>query len=340
MCGCEAKGTSRTGSPAEGGVATIEFEAFDTRVRADLFPAPGMSDEHIDSALCDLRARCMYFERALSRTRPDSDVSRARDAAPDEVSVQPETAEVVRLAQEYCEASGGLFDVTMGTVTRLWDFHAGVVPPKRDVARALGHVGAARVRVGTNPPCIAMPDAETLLDLGGIAKGYIADDLAVRLQSRGFRSFALNLGGNVVVRGGRPVGGDDGMPGADAPVVPWSVGVADPHAPGRDRALVRLSDGSVVTSGSRERRFAKGGSIYHHILDPRTGFPARSDVASATVVSSRSYDGDAYATTMFLLGAKRALEFAEGLPGIEAVVIDESGRVGFTAGLAGVLEVL
>lgn len=167
-----------------------------------------------------------------------------------------------------------------------------------------------------------------MLDLGGIAKGYIADDLAALLESRGVRRFALNLGGNVVVRGGRP--GGTGVAGA-----PWEIGIADPFDPARPRAAVRVADGSVATSGARERRFARGGRIYHHILDPRTGFPCETDVASATIVSDRSIDGDAYATTAFMLGMEAAQGFVAELDGVEAVLVGERGELVATEGLSG-----
>ena len=315
--------------------------AFDTEVRLYAYPSDGeRADDRavrarLDGALDACRARCLRFERIFSRTRADSDISRAHGAAPAPVAVAPETAELVRLALGYCERSGGLFDITMGTVTSLWDFHAGMVPGSWRLAQALPHVGWRRVRVGEGPdgaPTLAIDDPETVLDLGGVAKGYIADDLARTMEAHGVTRFALNLGGNVLVRGGRPAG--CGRAGAEAGS-PWRIGIADPRDPARLRAVVGLESGSVVTSGLHERRFTRGGVTYHHILDPADGMPARTDVASATIVAARSLDCDGYSTTALMLGARRALEFVEALPGIEAVIVDEAGRVSCTSGIAG-----
>ena len=306
------------------GARSLSFSAFDTDLYVDVYPSQRFPVEAADEALAACRRRCAYFERAFSRTRPDSDVSRAHAASPKPVAVRPETAELVEAALGFCERSGGAYDVTMGTVTSLWDFHTGCVPSRVRVAEALAHVGWRGVSVDRAASTIALADKDSVLDLGGIAKGYVADDLARMLDAAGCERFAANLGGNVLVRGGSPAG--DGRP--------WRIGVPDPRDPARTAATVELLDGSVVTSGAYERRFARGGTVYHHILDPGTGFPVRGDVASATVVSDRSVDGDACATAAFVLGVERGLAFVEGVAGAEALLIDEAGRLHATSGLA------
>ncbi|WP_246060790.1 FAD:protein FMN transferase [Enorma burkinafasonensis] len=321
------------------GALSVRFICFDTVVDLRVYPdaAPGCAKGALDGAARALDAcveRCRHFERLLSRTDPASDISRAHAAAPEPVPVARETAELVRAARTYCAGSRGCFDITMGTVTSLWDFHAGAVPARPGLAEALLHVGMNLIEVspgdGGAPggaPWLAIRDPQTVLDLGGIAKGYIADDLAELLCGRGVGRFALNLGGNVLVRGRAP--GGDGCSG------PWRIGVADPFRPGRSRAVIELDQGSVVTSGTHERRFSRGGTVYHHILDPRTGMPAATDAASATVVARRSLDCDGWSTTVLMLGARDGIAFAEGVPGIEALTVDECGRVRWTSGLAG-----
>ena len=331
--------------PYEGvdGSRVISFFIFNTDVHMHAY-APDGADardaaarEALDAALTACRDRCMFFERTLSRTRPDSDIARAHSASPKAVPVAPETAELTRLALGYCERSRGLFDITMGTVTRLWDFHRGIVPTRLDLARALPHVGLSRVRVqgpdaaSGAPAKLAITDPETVLDLGGVAKGYIADDLAALLGRHGVGRFVLNLGGNVVVRGGRA-----GDCRARPPVragEPWEIGIVNPLDPGHCRAIVDVADGSVVTSGLHERRFTKGGVTYHHILSPKDGMPAVTDVASATIVAERSLDCDGYSTTVLMMGAREGRDFAESLPGVEAVLVDDSDRLWWTSGI-------
>lgn len=314
--------------------ADASEDAADPRVR-----------ERLDAALLACRDRCRFFERAFSRTRSDSDIARAHAAAPDPVPVAAETAELVRLALGYCERSRGLFDITMGTLTRLWDFHAGTVPSRLALSRALPHVGYGCIRLGEGAgpegsavPTLAIADPETVLDLGGVAKGYVADDLARILRGSGVGRFAINLGGNVLVAGGRPAD-----PASRPPVragAPWRVGIVNPRDPAHSRAVVDIADGSVVTSGIHERRFTRGGRSYWHILDPRTGMPAESDVASATIVAPRSMDCDGYSTTAFMLGSAAAIDFIEGLPGVEAVIITDADEVLWTSGIADALSLI
>lgn len=341
-------GDATTAEPVEGADASrvISFFIFNTCVHVHGY-ASNSEDlrdpavvRRIDEALLAFRDRCLFFEHAFSRTRPDSDIARAHAASPEPVVVSPETAELVRLALGYCEGSRGLFDITMGTVTSLWDFHAGVVPSRLSLARALPHVGFQHIVLGErgDVPTLAIDDPETILDLGGVAKGYIADDLARLLEEHGVRRFAMNLGGNVFVRGGRPR--DD----AHRPPVhagsPWKVGIVNPRDASHNRAVVKLVSGSVVTSGIQERSFTRGGITYHHILDPRTGMPAQTDVVSATIVAERSMDCDGWSTTAFMLGARDAVAFIEELPGVEAVLIDDRDQVSWTSGIADALSIV
>lgn len=328
--------------PREGedGSRVISFFIFNTDVHFHAYASDDESSSddavraRLDAALTACRERCAYFERRLSRTLCDSDICRAHAASPEAVDVSPETAELVRTALGYCERSRGTFDITMGTLTRLWDFHRGVVPSPLALSRALPHVGCAHIEMGGSDasPTLAIDDPETVLDLGGIAKGYIADDLAHLLRSSGVDRFVVNLGGNVMVGGGRPADG------AARPRVragsPWKIGIVNPRDPAHYRAIVDVSDGSVVTSGLHERRFSRGGRTYHHILSPLDGMPARTDVASATIVARRSIDCDGYSTSALMLGMDEGLAFIEALPDVEAVLIGESDEVRWTSGIA------
>ncbi len=315
----------------------------------------------LDAALIAARDRCLFFERAFSRTRDDSDIARAHAASPNAVPVSPQTAHLVRQALGYCERSRGKFDITMGTVTSLWNFHTGEVPSRLALARALPHVDYRHIVLDEEPcekgpldedalsadvsrvpssnvpssksfqPTLAITDPQTILDLGGVAKGYIADDLADLFIAHGVGRFVINLGGNVVVRGGRPADASARPPVAAGS--PWRIGIINPLDPAHNRAIVDMADGSVVTSGIHERRFTKGGVTYHHILDPATGMPAKTDLTSATIIAPRSMDCDGYSTTALMLGARDAIDFVESLPGIEAVLIDEADEVWWTSGI-------
>lgn len=315
----------------------ISFFIFNTEVHFHAYPQDGADEDErrrLDDALIACRNRCLFFERAFSRTIEGSDIARAHAAAPEPVGVAPETAELVRLSLGYCERSRGCFDITMGTLTRLWDFHTGVIPSRLAISRALPHVGCSKVHVsGSGATCaLSIDDPETVLDLGGVAKGYIADDLATVFDSFGVTRFVVNLGGNVLVRGGRP-----SSPESRPPVRagdPWNVGIVNPRDPGHMRAIVAVADGSVVTSGLHERRFTKGGTTYHHILSPLDGMPVRTDVASATIVAKHSIDCDGYSTTALMLGMGEGLAFIEEIEGVGAVLISDADEVRWTSGIA------
>lgn len=374
-------GDAKTAMPAwaQDGSRCISFFLFNTQVHMHAYgdaAADPDATARLDAALVAARDRCLFFERAFSRTRDDSDIARAHAASPNAVPVSPQTARLVRQALGYCERSRGKFDITMGTVTSLWNFHTGEVPSRLALARALPHVDYRHIVLDEEPcgrepldeeslgkdspvqgsldddalnagtsrapssnvpsskssqPTLAITDPQTILDLGGVAKGYIADDLADLFIAHSVGRFVINLGGNVVVRGGRPADASARPPVAAGS--PWRIGIINPLDPAHNRAIVDMADGSVVTSGIHERRFTKGGVTYHHILDPATGMPAKTDLTSATIIAPRSMDCDGYSTTALMLGARDAIDFVESLPGIEAVLIDEADEVWWTSGI-------
>lgn len=309
-------------APSEGSVqAAAEPEASD-QITETLFVfdtvvtlTASCSEAVMESAL----DRCRYFEEHFSRTREGSDVWNVNVAGGAPVQVAPETADVIQRGLAFAERSGGLFDITIGAVSSLWDFKEAVRPADDAIAEAVRHVDWRGVQVRDD--VVQLDDPQAMLDLGGIAKGYIADDLARLFREAGCASAVINLGGNALVVGAKPDGSD------------WRVGVQDPNAP-TDAGVIAVAecrDASVVTSGLYERVFEEDGVRYHHILDPRTGYPAETDLMSVSVASEASVDGDALATWMFLLGHDAALAFLEEEPGVEALVMDAEGDVRMTA---------
>ena len=227
-------GDAKTAMPtwAQDGSRCISFFLFNTQVHMHAYgdaAADPDATARLDAALVAARDRCLFFERAFSRTRDDSDIARAHAASPNAVPVSPQTARLVRQALGYCERSRGKFDITMGTVTSLWNFHTGEVPSRLALARALPHVdyrhivldeeplgkdspvqgsldddalnaGTSRAPSSNTPsskssqPTLAITDPQTILDLGGVAKGYIADDLTDLFIAHGVGRFVINLG--------------------------------------------------------------------------------------------------------------------------------------------------
>lgn len=295
---------------------TITFHRFDTvcSVSADV-------DE---DALAGVETLCGRYELLLSRFDPKSRLFALNEAAGQWVEVGEELAGILRAALRYCKNTAGLFDITMGSACRLWDFKREVVPDAKAVAEALTHVSWQNVQVDGSRARIADPLAS--IDLGGIAKGLIADSVVEFLRERGATTGVINLGGNVLTVGSKPDGS------------PWRVGLRAPVPSGGQLASasfasVAVRGKSVVTSGVYERAFVRDGRVLHHILDPHTGMPAATDVLSATIVSDASLDGDGYTTALVIMGAQQAIDFAEHTPGIEAILLTTQGALLCTSGI-------
>lgn len=315
IAGCSSSGagsanTADTGEGAEwlkSDPQTSTLFVFDTIVTLSAYCPESLMSQAVD--------RCNYFENKFSRTIEGSDIWNVNNAGGQPVQVASETADLVSKSLEYCKRSGGLFDITIGSVSSLWDFDKGVKPSDKSIKEAIGHIDYTGVHV--NGDTITMDDPKAMIDLGGTAKGYIADDLARLFSDGGCLSALINLGGNVYVLGSKPDGSE------------WKVGIQDPNkTEGSVIASVEAKDCSVVTSGLYERKFkAADGKTYYHILDPKTGYPVKTDLVSSSVLSSSSLDGDAYATWMFLLGHEKALSLIQDTDGLEGMVVNAKGKV-------------
>ena len=270
--------------------------------------------------LQDALQECGRYEALLSRTVEGSDVWNINHAQGKPVTVSDDTLEILECARQVSELSGGLFDVTIAPVSTLWDFTSGaaVLPEAEAIAAAAALVDISKLTIEGSE--VTLPEG-MMIDLGGIAKGYIADAVKGYLEQRGVKSAILSFGGNIVAIGKKP----DGKP--------WKVGIQDIDKPTGEYMLVaRNFGGSTVTSGIYERGFDLDGVRYHHILDPNTGWPVQNELASVTIFSESSMWGDALATSAFALGTEKGAEMIEGLEGIEAVFIARDRSVTYTSG--------
>lgn len=296
-------------------------------------------DEGADGALLDgCMELCHRYEQLLSARIGESDIARINAAQGEEVVVDAETAHLLTEAARYTEVTDGAFDITTGGVSSLWNFTGdppGPVPAADEVTEALAHVGADRIVIH---PADAVPladgavhaaatarvrlsDPDARIDLGAVAKGYVADRLKDYLAENGVTCALINLGGNVLALGGKPDG------------TPFSVGVRDPEEGSTSfLRVLEIADKSVVTSGNYERYFTEDGVRYHHILDARTGYPADNGIASVTVITDESLTGDILSTVLFLMGPEKGLSYAESLPFTEALFVTTSGEELMTSG--------
>lgn len=271
-------------------------------------------DTENTSPLEECFSRLASYEKLFSRTQEGSDVWKINHSDGNPVEVSTETADLLEKALSYCRLSDGAFDITIAPVLTLWNFDAdqktGTVPDESDLIDALSHVGYKNIQLdGTT---VTLLDPDTSIDLGGIAKGYIADLLKEDLVSAGYTSGIIDLGGNILTIGSKSHGQD------------FRIGVRTPK-PDATQPLTTIScrNASVVTSGTYERYFIENGKRYHHILSPFDGHPVENGLASVTIFSEHSVDGDALSTACFVLGPEKGMALIESLDGIEALFVTD-----------------
>lgn len=299
----------------------------------------------VHQLITDAFLECDRYEKLLSKTIESSEISQINDAAGQTVEVSTETAEVIEKGIWYGKVSDGLFDITIGKASALWDFHEAedvggdesaaesLLPDEADLAAAVNHVDYRQVAVNGLSVKLADPDME--IDLGGIAKGYIADRVTGFLEERGVVSAVVDLGGNIVAIGGKTSGllTEDA---AESESV-FNIGIKDPQSEtGALLAVFPAHDKTVVTSGTYERFLIQDGVKYHHILDPATGWPINNDVLSVTIIADKgsAADADGLSTTCLALGVEKGMELIESLNhmGVEAVFVDAEGEIHKTEG--------
>lgn len=258
---------------------------------------------------------------------PLAEVNRAAGARA--VAVPAELRALLRRSVQLAALTEGAFEPTWAALWGLWDFKAKEpkVPDAAALQAAVRLIDFHGIAIDDEAGTVRLARPGMKIGLGGIAKGWALDRAAEALRARGIGSFLLSAGGQVYA------GGKNG----DAM---WKVGVRDPRGgPDEFFAVIEVADVSVSTSGDYERFFDKDGVRYHHILDTKTGIPARG-LRSATVVAADATLADALSTAVMVLGRERGLALVERLPGVQALVVDDRGKVGVTAGLGARLHVL
>lgn len=286
--------------------------------------------KQIFQLITDAFLECDRCEKILSKTLDTSEVSKINAAGGQTVTVSDMTAEVIEKGLEYGTLSNGVFDITIGKVTDLWDFHGeetDSLPDPKLLKEAVCHVDYQKIRVEGNQ--VTLQDPEMEIDLGGIAKGYIADHLTKWLEEHGVVSAVIDLGGNIVAIGGKSAGL------LELPQQDFTIGIKDPQSEsGQLLGVFSCSDKTVVTSGTYERYVVKDGKKYHHILNPETGWPAETDVNSVTIITEKNHavDGDGLSTTCLALGVEKGTALIESIEGAEAVFVDLDGNITSTSG--------
>ena len=254
--------------------------------------------------------RVLELDEALSAFRPESEVSLLNASAGcKEVSVGPDTMFLLKESKRYSAMSGGAFSVTTRPLSALWELNArcGTVPTRPEIEQAMLLVCDAEIALDEEAGTAMLKRFGQAVDFGGIAKGYAADEVRRILLEGGVTSALINLGGTVVSLGRER-----------------NVGIQHPdRCTGIAMGRVTLLDSCAVTSGDYERYYEVDGVRYHHILDPRTGYPSRSNLRSVTLIGEAAMELDALSTAIFALGMEEGLPLAEQ-SGVESIVVTDA----------------
>lgn len=265
------------------------------------------------------------IENKMSVNIAASDINKINEnAGIKETKVSEETFSVVKKAVEYSELTEGAFDPTIEPIVKLWGIgtERARVPANQEISKAVGLINYKDINLDNENLSIKINKKNQAIDLGGIAKGYAADEINKIFTQNNIKHAFVSLGGNVFVKGNKT----DGQK--------WNVGIQDPFKERNEYiGIVSVANKSIVTSGNYERYFIKDGIRYHHIFDPSTGYPSENGVVSVTIISDKSIDGDALSTSMYILGVEKGKKIIEKLDGIDAIFVTEDKNIYVTSGI-------
>lgn len=286
---------------------------FDTVIKVQIL-------DSVDSEVLEgCKELCQKYDTMFSNRIEDSEISRINNAKCNPVEVSDETLTLIKTGIYYSELSDGAFDITISPVSMLWDFksESPSVPSQETIEEAVSHVDYHNIVIEGNT--VQLTDPQAGIDVGALAKGYIADRLKEYLQEEGVEHALINLGGNVLAMGTKTDGSD------------YNIGIQKPFdETGEPVTAVKIADESVVTSGIYQRYFEQDNILYHHILDPRTGYPCENNLYSVSIITDSSLTADALSTTCFLLGYEKGMELINQLDDVDAVFITDDETIHYS----------
>ena len=306
----------------------LEEKAMGTRVVLAAYTTDTIGQAAVRAALDSALAEIRRIENLMSTWIPDSDVSKVnRAAGGDPVAVNEETFKVIAKSLWISKLSEGTFDITFASMGKIWSFDEEVsttVPDPAVIEKARKRINYKNVKLNPAGNTVQLVGSETKINLGGIAKGYAIDRAADLLRAKGLPSFYCQAGGDLYVEGKKPDG------------TPWRVGIRDPRGEdGKFFAILDVENHAFSTAGDYERFFlTPDNKRYHHILDPRTGYPATAS-RSVTIWAKDAVTADAIDNAVFILGPEKGLALVESLEGTGAVIVDKDNKVHVSSRLAG-----
>lgn len=311
---------------------SLEKGAMGTKVVIVAYSSPEVNETIVATGVSKAFREIDRIEKLMSTWIESSDVSKVNAAAgKSAVEVGPDTLAVIEKSLWIAKQSDGVFDITFDSMRGVWKFDEGAVakvPPKALVEKARKLVDYRQVEVDHDKSTVKLTKPGVRINLGGIAKGYAVDAAAKMLEQSGVKAYFIQAGGDLFVRGRKPDGS------------PFRVGVRDPRGGPQDSfALMEVQDHAFSTAGDYERAFVLDGKRFHHIIDPRTGYPAKAS-RSVTLWAADAFTADALDDAVFILGPEKGLALIESIDGAGAVIVDASNKVWISKRLDGLVQVL
>jgi len=288
-----------------------------TAIRVQLWSDDKVAGEAAIDAVMEEMHR---IDREMSPYKPESELSKInREAADHPVPISAEMFDILSRSIEFSKLSGGAFDITFSSVGYMYDYRRHVKPTDSEIQKALPGINYRHLLLDKDKQTIRFARHGVRIDLGGIGKGYAVDNCIAILKKRGITHALVTAGGD-----SRVLGDHEGRP--------WMVGIRDPRRKDNVVAVIPLINSAISTSGDYERFFEVNGVRYHHILNPKTGRSAMG-VHSASVIGPDATTTDGLTKPVFILGPEKGLQLIESIPGVDAVIIDDKGRMFYSSGL-------
>jgi len=311
-----------TALPAPAEWYSREEAIMGTAVRVELWHDDAAAARAAMSAVMDEMHR---IDASMSPYKPGSELSRInREAAHKPVTISQEMFDLLTRSIEFSKLSGGAFDITFSSVGYLYDYREHVKPTDQQIAQALPGINYRHLQLDPKGRTLHFARPGVRIDLGGIAKGYAVDNSIAILKGREIRYAIVTAGGD-----SRMLGDRRGRP--------WNVGIRDPRQRGEVAAVLPLADVAISTSGDYERYFEEDGVRYHHIINPKTGKSA-TGVRSVTIIGPDGITTEGLTKSVFVKGPKAGMRLIESLKGVDAIIIDDAGRMLYSPGLRDALR--
>lgn len=282
-------------------------------------------DSNNEEILNKVFDRIVEIENLVSINKEGTEIDELnKNAGVKPVKLSEDSYNIVEKGLEYSKISNGGYDISIGPLVKLWSIGLpeANVPTEDKIKEAINKVGYSKVEINKDTKEVFLKEEGMILDLGSIAKGYVTDEVVDILKKEGVTQAIIDLGGNIYALGKKD--------GVDR----WKVGIQDPNSErGNVVGAIDVSDKTVVTTGIYERFLEKDGVKYHHVLNPKTGYPYETNIAGVTIVSDKSIDADALSTLIFTKGVDEGLKFIEELENIDAIFITKDNKIYLTKGI-------